>query len=240
MARSAKKCDKNMALQKEKLKKAIEQGNMEGARIYGQNVIREKNQSLNFLRLGSRIDAVASRLVIYIASYCIALYCIVYCIAWHGTVVGWRIVCLALPYPTLPVTGDGHSHAADQQRHGADGEGHVQRHEEHAGGADRQHHAVVREAVRGHGRSVRSAAACCCQLHIVSLTPLCVLLCVCVSSVVVSLSGYMESTMESTTGISTPPEEVDTLIQVVSSLAAGGDRTPIVLRCEHRRPLCCV
>lgn len=62
MARSAKKCDKNMKEQKEKLKKAIEQGNMEGARIYGQNVIREKNQSLNFLRLGSRIDAVASRL----------------------------------------------------------------------------------------------------------------------------------------------------------------------------------
>jgi charged multivesicular body protein 1 len=56
------RCDKNMALQKEKLKKAIAQGNMEGARIYGQNVIREKNQSLNFLRLGSRIDAVASRL----------------------------------------------------------------------------------------------------------------------------------------------------------------------------------
>lgn len=62
MARSAKKCDKNMEIQKEKLKQAIQQGNMEGAKIYGQNVIREKNQSLNFLRLGSRIDAVASRL----------------------------------------------------------------------------------------------------------------------------------------------------------------------------------
>lgn len=35
---------------------------MEGARIYAQNVIREKNQSLNFLRLGSRVDAVAARL----------------------------------------------------------------------------------------------------------------------------------------------------------------------------------
>lgn len=35
---------------------------MEGARIYGQNVIREKNQALNFLRLSSRIDAVAARL----------------------------------------------------------------------------------------------------------------------------------------------------------------------------------
>eukprot|EP00286_Rhodomonas_abbreviata_P000504 CAMPEP_0181287926 /NCGR_PEP_ID=MMETSP1101-20121128/54_1 /TAXON_ID=46948 /ORGANISM="Rhodomonas abbreviata, Strain Caron Lab Isolate" /LENGTH=186 /DNA_ID=CAMNT_0023392003 /DNA_START=1 /DNA_END=561 /DNA_ORIENTATION=- len=62
MARSAKKCDKNMAEQKAKLKKAMEQGNMEGAKIYAQNVIREKNQSLNFLRLGSRIDAVSSRL----------------------------------------------------------------------------------------------------------------------------------------------------------------------------------
>lgn len=62
MARSAKKCDKNMELQKEKLKKAIQAGNMDGARIYAQNVIREKNQSLTFLRLGSRIDAVSSRL----------------------------------------------------------------------------------------------------------------------------------------------------------------------------------
>jgi charged multivesicular body protein 1 len=34
---------------------------MEGARIYAQNAIREKNQALNYLRLASRIDAVASR-----------------------------------------------------------------------------------------------------------------------------------------------------------------------------------
>ena len=62
MTRSSKKCEKNMAEQKEKLKQAIAKGNMEGARIYAQNVIREKNQALNFLRMGSRIDAVASRL----------------------------------------------------------------------------------------------------------------------------------------------------------------------------------
>merc|ERR1711957_923354 len=37
-------------------------GNSEGARIYAQDAIREKNQALNCLRLGSRIDAVASRL----------------------------------------------------------------------------------------------------------------------------------------------------------------------------------
>jgi len=44
-----------------KLKKAIEQGNTEGARIYAQNAIRQKNQAVNYLRLSSRVDAVASR-----------------------------------------------------------------------------------------------------------------------------------------------------------------------------------
>lgn len=62
MNRSSKKCEKNETLSKEKLKQAIAKGNMEGARIYAQNAIREKNQSLNFLRLASRIDAVVSRL----------------------------------------------------------------------------------------------------------------------------------------------------------------------------------
>ncbi|DBA02069.1 TPA: hypothetical protein N0F65_000316 [Lagenidium giganteum] len=61
LLRQAKKCEKNQAAHKAKLKKAIEQGNMEGARIYAQNVIREKNQALSYLQLASRIDAVASR-----------------------------------------------------------------------------------------------------------------------------------------------------------------------------------
>lgn len=65
--RNAKKCEKNQAAQKIKLKKAIEQGNMEGARIYAQNVIREKNQALSYLQLSSRIDAVASRVQTAIA-----------------------------------------------------------------------------------------------------------------------------------------------------------------------------
>eukprot|EP00695_Tsukubamonas_globosa_P001778 TRINITY_DN2858_c0_g1_i1.p1 TRINITY_DN2858_c0_g1~~TRINITY_DN2858_c0_g1_i1.p1 ORF type:complete len:70 (+),score=9.84 TRINITY_DN2858_c0_g1_i1:46-255(+) len=34
---------------------------MDGARIYAQNAIRKKNESLNYLRLSSRIDAVSSR-----------------------------------------------------------------------------------------------------------------------------------------------------------------------------------
>lgn len=62
MARSAKKCEQNMETQKQKLKKALEKNDIESARIYGQNSIREKNQAANFLRMGSRIDAVASRL----------------------------------------------------------------------------------------------------------------------------------------------------------------------------------
>lgn len=35
---------------------------MEGARIYAQNAIREKTQGLNYLKMSSRIDAVAARL----------------------------------------------------------------------------------------------------------------------------------------------------------------------------------
>jgi charged multivesicular body protein 1 len=41
---------------------AIQQGNSEGARIYGQDAIREKNQSLNHLRMASRLDACCSRI----------------------------------------------------------------------------------------------------------------------------------------------------------------------------------
>ncbi|KAF9948036.1 Vacuolar-sorting protein SNF7, partial [Modicella reniformis] len=61
LQRQAKKCTKDEGIEKTKLKKAIQQGNMEGARIYAANAIRKKNESLNLLRLSSRIDAVASR-----------------------------------------------------------------------------------------------------------------------------------------------------------------------------------
>jgi len=62
MQRSAKKCEKNEKQALDKLKKAIQQGNHEGARIYGQDAIREKNQALNQLRMASRIDACSSRI----------------------------------------------------------------------------------------------------------------------------------------------------------------------------------
>ena len=61
MERSSKKCDKEERIEKEKLKKSIQKNNLEVARIHAENAIRQKNQSLNFLRMSARIDAVASR-----------------------------------------------------------------------------------------------------------------------------------------------------------------------------------
>lgn len=61
LQRQSKKATKDEAAEKAKLKKALSQGNAEGARIYASNAIRKNNESLNLLRLSSRIDAVASR-----------------------------------------------------------------------------------------------------------------------------------------------------------------------------------
>ncbi|EAU84660.2 vacuolar protein sorting protein 46 [Coprinopsis cinerea okayama7 len=57
----AKKAQKDENTEKARLKKALTQGNNEGARIYASNAIRKKTEALNLLRLASRIDAVASR-----------------------------------------------------------------------------------------------------------------------------------------------------------------------------------
>ncbi|KAI4526599.1 Snf7 family [Schizophyllum commune] len=59
--RQAKKAQKDENTEKARLKKALQQGNNEGARIYASNAIRKKSEALNLLRLSSRIDAVASR-----------------------------------------------------------------------------------------------------------------------------------------------------------------------------------
>ena len=44
------------------VKKAIEKGNIDGAKIYAQNAIRKKTEALNYLKLASRLDATVSRL----------------------------------------------------------------------------------------------------------------------------------------------------------------------------------
>ncbi|GIY56141.1 charged multivesicular body protein 1a [Caerostris darwini] len=41
---------------------AIQQGNVESAKIYAENAIRKKNEALNYLRMASKIDAVQSKL----------------------------------------------------------------------------------------------------------------------------------------------------------------------------------
>ena len=49
LVRESKKCEKAEKEEKAKVKKAIQKGNTEGARIYAENAIRNKNQvSLDF------------------------------------------------------------------------------------------------------------------------------------------------------------------------------------------------
>jgi len=62
LQRQARKCEKEEKAEKLKVKKAIEKGNMDGARIYAENSIRKHNEQLNYMRLASRLDAVVSRL----------------------------------------------------------------------------------------------------------------------------------------------------------------------------------
>ncbi|KAG7154614.1 Charged multivesicular body protein 1a-like [Homarus americanus] len=62
MERLSKKAEKDQKIQEGKIKKALQQGNVEGAKIYAENSIRKKNESLSYLRMASKIDAVESRI----------------------------------------------------------------------------------------------------------------------------------------------------------------------------------
>ncbi|MCL7039036.1 hypothetical protein MKW94_019877 [Papaver nudicaule] len=62
LQRQSRKCEKEEKSEKLKVKKAIEKGNMDGARIYAENAIRKRSEAMNYLRLSSRLDAVVSRL----------------------------------------------------------------------------------------------------------------------------------------------------------------------------------
>jgi len=61
LERNSKKCEKAEREEKVKVKKCIQKGNMDGARIHAENAIRNKSQALNYLKMSARIDAVASR-----------------------------------------------------------------------------------------------------------------------------------------------------------------------------------
>lgn len=62
MARMSRKAEKEQKKQLKKVKQAIAKGNIEGAKIYAANAIRQKNQALNYLRMQARMDAVCNRL----------------------------------------------------------------------------------------------------------------------------------------------------------------------------------
>lgn len=61
LERNSKKCEKERAKEELKAKKAIQKGSVDVARIHAENAIRQKNQSVNYLRMSARVDAVASR-----------------------------------------------------------------------------------------------------------------------------------------------------------------------------------
>lgn len=62
LGRLATKANANIAVEKKRLKTALEKGNTDGARIYAENAIRAHHTSLNYLRLQSRLEAVSSKL----------------------------------------------------------------------------------------------------------------------------------------------------------------------------------
>ncbi|KAJ2082161.1 hypothetical protein H4R24_001789 [Coemansia sp. RSA 988] len=60
--RQSARCEKDSKKEVEKLKKAIKANNNEIAQIHASNVIRKKNESVNMLRLSSRMDAASTRI----------------------------------------------------------------------------------------------------------------------------------------------------------------------------------
>ncbi|XP_058501002.1 charged multivesicular body protein 1a [Solea solea] len=61
LERLAKKAEKESEKEQAKVKKALQQKNVDCARVYAENAIRKKNEGLNCLRMASRLDAVASK-----------------------------------------------------------------------------------------------------------------------------------------------------------------------------------
>lgn len=62
IGRQATKSQKEIGTEERKARDALAKGNTDGARIFAENVIRKKNEHLNYLKLQSQLDAVASKL----------------------------------------------------------------------------------------------------------------------------------------------------------------------------------
>merc|ERR1711970_340747 len=61
LEREAKRAEKEEKAMRKKVKKAIKDQRIEFAQIHAESAIRKKNEGLNYLRLASRVDAVASK-----------------------------------------------------------------------------------------------------------------------------------------------------------------------------------
>ncbi|XP_060784531.1 charged multivesicular body protein 1a [Neoarius graeffei] len=62
LERLAKKAEKDSKAEQAKVKRfALQQKNVDCARVYAENAIRKKNEGVNWLRMASRVDAVASK-----------------------------------------------------------------------------------------------------------------------------------------------------------------------------------
>lgn len=61
-SKNAKNSERDSDRDIEKCKQAMQKGNLEVAKIYAQSAIRKKNESVNFVKLSARMEAVASRL----------------------------------------------------------------------------------------------------------------------------------------------------------------------------------
>jgi len=61
LAKLSKKAEKDQKKEEAKVRKAIASKNVELARIHAETAIRKKNESLNYLRLSSKVDGVRSR-----------------------------------------------------------------------------------------------------------------------------------------------------------------------------------
>eukprot|EP01006_Ploeotia_vitrea_P004660 TRINITY_DN115114_c0_g1_i1.p2 TRINITY_DN115114_c0_g1~~TRINITY_DN115114_c0_g1_i1.p2 ORF type:complete len:202 (+),score=115.91 TRINITY_DN115114_c0_g1_i1:62-667(+) len=62
LKKQSARCKKAEKAELNKVKKSIEQGHRDIARVHAENAIRQKNEALNLLRLSSRMEAIVQRL----------------------------------------------------------------------------------------------------------------------------------------------------------------------------------
>ncbi|CAG9327680.1 unnamed protein product [Blepharisma stoltei] len=63
LIKESDRSQKEEKIEKDKAKRALEKGLIDNARIAAENAIRKKNEALNYLRLSSKLDAVASKIM---------------------------------------------------------------------------------------------------------------------------------------------------------------------------------